>query len=426
MIGIQLGLSLEQKQAALAEVLRSQTFARSDQLKSFLKFVCEKEMAGDGESINEYLIGVEALGRPRSYSPGEDSTVRNRAHLLRNKLLEFYTHENPGQPVRIELPKGSYCPRFIEAEFSVATAPPDMETAPAPAPIAIEPVPAMPRHARSRRWIGVLVLIGLLAVAMSVFVIKRRPARTALDEFWQPVLESPHPVLLCTTQPVLYQLSGEARENLLRRQAAVPAGAAVPYDPLPTETLRGHDVIAIPDQYMGIGTAHATTQLMSLFARQNKPSQLKIGNEASFADLRHTPVVSIGAFGNRWTMTIANHQRFCFEGSSLHHRVIADKFSPEKFWGFTDLPVTGKVSEDYALISRIFQSETGEMLITAAGITQYGTRAAGEFLTQPVYFEQVARQAPAGWQKKNLQIVFSVQVIDHTPGPPTILATHFW
>jgi hypothetical protein len=84
------------------------------------------------------------------------------------------------------------------------------------------------------------------------------------------------------------------------------------------------------------------------------------------------------------------------------------------------------VAEDFVIISRVFQSETGEMLITAAGITQYGTRAAGEFLTNPIHLEAFARQAPAGWQKKNLQIVFSVKIIDNTPGPPTILATHFW
>jgi hypothetical protein len=76
-------------------VLHSHTFARADQLKSFLKYVCEMEMAGRGHELTEYLIGIEALGRPANYSPGDDSAVRNRAFALRKKLQEFYEHEQP-------------------------------------------------------------------------------------------------------------------------------------------------------------------------------------------------------------------------------------------------------------------------------------------------------------------------------------------
>src|SRR5215475_5430011 len=107
-------VTAEQKQAALEAVLRSNTFARADQLKSFLKYVCEMEIAGHGHELSEYLIGVEALGRPSQYSPGDDSAVRNRAFALRKKLQEFYEREKPDAPIRIELHKGSYCPHFVE------------------------------------------------------------------------------------------------------------------------------------------------------------------------------------------------------------------------------------------------------------------------------------------------------------------------
>src|SRR5215470_15494516 len=107
-------VTAEQKQAALDAVLRSNTFARADQLKSFLKYVCEMEIAGHGHELSEYLIGVEALGRPSQYSPGDDSAVRNRAFALRKKLQEFYEREKPDAPIRIELHKGSYCPHFVE------------------------------------------------------------------------------------------------------------------------------------------------------------------------------------------------------------------------------------------------------------------------------------------------------------------------
>lgn len=191
------------------------------------------------------------------------------------------------------------------------------------------------------------------------------PRQSALDKFWEPVLASRNPVLICTTQPTVYQITGQARTNLLARQAATPPGKELSFELPPEEALRGADVAAITDQYMGIGTAHAAAQLTGLFARQNKASLIKIGNEASFDDLRHSPVVSVGAFGNRWTMSIANRLRFVFEEKSVHHRFIVDKADPKNSWGFDALPITGKVTEDYIIVSRVFQSETGEMLISA-------------------------------------------------------------
>src|SRR5262245_19210415 len=100
-------LTTEKEQSAFEAVLLSNTFARADQLKSFLKYVCEMEIAGHGHELSEYMIGVEALGRPSQYSPGDDSAVRNRAFALRKKLQEFYEREKPDAPIRIELHKGS-------------------------------------------------------------------------------------------------------------------------------------------------------------------------------------------------------------------------------------------------------------------------------------------------------------------------------
>ena len=59
----------QQKQLALNAALDSQTFARADQLKCFLKYVCEMEIAGRGHELTEYRIGVEALGGPFIFHP---------------------------------------------------------------------------------------------------------------------------------------------------------------------------------------------------------------------------------------------------------------------------------------------------------------------------------------------------------------------
>jgi hypothetical protein len=97
----------EEKQAALEAVLASETFVRTEQLRALLRFVCEREMAGQASELTEYLIGTKALGRPEDFSPLEDSSVRTRAYELRQRLQRYYTNENPGAMVRIELPKGT-------------------------------------------------------------------------------------------------------------------------------------------------------------------------------------------------------------------------------------------------------------------------------------------------------------------------------
>jgi hypothetical protein len=73
-------LTEAEKRDAVATVLASQTFSRSEQLRHLLQYLCEAELQGQGGALNEYRIAVEALGRPASYSPAEDGVVRNRIY----------------------------------------------------------------------------------------------------------------------------------------------------------------------------------------------------------------------------------------------------------------------------------------------------------------------------------------------------------
>src|SRR5579883_1901828 len=106
--------SPEKARAAVDEVLASETFARSEQLRNFLRYVCERALAGQGKDINEYSVAVEALGKAPGFSPGDDSSVRRSAYELRQKLQKYYDVERKDATTRVELPKGSYTPRFVE------------------------------------------------------------------------------------------------------------------------------------------------------------------------------------------------------------------------------------------------------------------------------------------------------------------------
>ncbi len=51
------------------------------------------------------------------------------------------------------------------------------------------------------------------------------------------------------------------------------------------------------------------------------------------------------------------------------------------------------VFKDYALISRIRNSETGHVVVVIGGLYTYGTQAAGEFLTDPQWIQAIAKVA---------------------------------
>lgn len=181
------------------------------------------------------------------------------------------------------------------------------------------------------------------------------------------------------------------------------------------------DLVEVRGQYTCIGDAYTSVVLSSLLTRRGKLYQMRYGTDLSFGDLRYQPSILIGAFNNVWTMQTTNELRFVFD----KHPTIRDR-SNDRLYTLPNISPDGRTPEDYAIVSRVFDSKTGELLIAAAGITQYGTRAAGEFLTSPPLMALLAGSAPSDWQRRNLQVLLHTRVVGDTPGPPEIVKTYFW
>jgi hypothetical protein len=105
-------VSESEKREALEGLLASGTFARSAQLRAFLRYICEREIAGRSDDLTEYQIAVDVLGRRKDFSLSDDSSVRNRAYELRQRLEKYYTLEQPRAAIRIEIPRGGYVPCY--------------------------------------------------------------------------------------------------------------------------------------------------------------------------------------------------------------------------------------------------------------------------------------------------------------------------
>jgi TolB-like protein len=102
--------SADEVRRQLDRLLASGVFANAGRMSRFLKFVVEKTLAGEGERLKEYVIGVEVFDRDAGYDPRLDSIVRVEAARLRSKLAEYYAGDGRSDAVVLSLPKGGYAP----------------------------------------------------------------------------------------------------------------------------------------------------------------------------------------------------------------------------------------------------------------------------------------------------------------------------
>jgi len=96
----------------LKEVIASHAFAGSKRAQDFLQLIVEHALAGRLDSLRERMIGAEMFGRPVDYDTANDAVVRVKATEVRRKLAQYYQEAEKKPAIRIELPVGSYVPRF--------------------------------------------------------------------------------------------------------------------------------------------------------------------------------------------------------------------------------------------------------------------------------------------------------------------------
>jgi hypothetical protein len=96
----------------LDRILQSGPFHQSRRRQRFLEYLVNETLAGRGERLKGYNVALEVFDRPESFDPVTDPLVRIEAARLREKLREYYGANGQGDPIRIDLPKGSYTPHI--------------------------------------------------------------------------------------------------------------------------------------------------------------------------------------------------------------------------------------------------------------------------------------------------------------------------
>ena len=110
---------------ALSAVLLDDKFAAAPQMSAFLKYVVTQTLYEDPSRIKAYTVAVDALGKPPTFDPQNDPSVRVLAKRLRGSLDTYYEN-NPQTEIIIEMKAGSYVPHFVYRDVTntVETTPP--------------------------------------------------------------------------------------------------------------------------------------------------------------------------------------------------------------------------------------------------------------------------------------------------------------
>jgi hypothetical protein len=369
-----------------------------------LRRIVEETVEGRVDSLKERTLGVELFGRAADYDTSQDPVVRSTAAEVRKKLAQYYLENGHDSEVRIDLPPGAYIAEF---QFGVGR-----KTAPAAA-------------GRSRRQL--LLLAGVLCVtALSVLAVEVTPIasrESELDYLWDPVVKTPGSVLVgIGLQTALNPRSAQVQDGIQGVVSSPGAQTAT------RQGIRAENLVLLRDRYVALDDALSLVRLTARLESYRKPYHIRAEQSMSFADLRDTAAVLIGAFDNRWSLLAAAPLRFTFrKDSESDTGMVYDRLHPENqawkltnYWPYWDIPA------DYAIVTRMRDATADRPVIIAAGLTHFGTYGAAEFLTNAQYFGEAARQFPRDWRKKNLQTVLLVPVVNHIAGRPRILASHVW
>jgi hypothetical protein len=181
-------------------------------------------------------------------------------------------------------------------------------------------------------------------------------------------------------------------------------------------------MMPVPDAFVGSGDAFALADVASFLGKRGKEWQLLLGNSTPSDTLLAGPIILIGVHANKWTPTITKNLRFFFGVENA----IYDRSNPRIKWSLDQLTPDWKTNEDYALVSRFTNPGSGQPVIVIAGLTNFGTQAAGDFLTNQGLLSEAMQKAPKDWKHKNFQFVLHTQVIGNSPEQPTVIAANFW
>lgn len=388
----------------LGRMLAHPVFKASKRCQLLLQYLVEYVLSGETVHPKERTLGVEVFGRAPDYDTNDDPVVRTTSSDIRKRIAQYYHELQHETELRIDMPPGSYLPEFHSVELQATEEPAEKEIAQA---LVIAPEVRVRKF--SPYYIAVFAVV-ILALCSMGYYWARRPA--PLDRFWSPLLDRSE--TLSVGVPI------SSLQNLPKSRPAVASTLGMPSIGITDDT-----ALLLVNRFLDSRNARYSVKHLSFsFTTAMSPSEASL--VPTLAELRSGPVIFIG--NSDWTMRLLSPLRFhIMTDNAADLFWIEDKqnLSAKDWSGKIDQPYND-YTQDYAIISRVFDQTTGQTVVAVSGLGLHGTAAAAEFVTNPVYMGLVAAGNSRDWQKKNLQIVIGTRIAGESWGPPQVLAKYFW
>lgn len=165
----------------LERLLASETFGRSERARKLLRYLVEREQAGEADRLKGFSIAMDVFGKDGDFDSSTDAVVRVQAGRLRELLQHYFANEGIAEPVRIAIPRGGYVPSYelnairlpvgqepLAAAVAALPGSPDqaaLDAVPAAATASgvTEPGPSLARHLQFF-WVAMTLVILMLGV----------------------------------------------------------------------------------------------------------------------------------------------------------------------------------------------------------------------------------------------------------------------
>jgi hypothetical protein len=420
-----------EKQAELKRVLDSKYFTKAPRRKLFLEFISDRASKGEGDKLNEYLIGVEVYERGSDFDPQQDPIVRVQAYEIRRALKTYYENEGRNSPLRLELPLGQYAPLFSRVKA---------EGGGSPTPAIGEESFAKAAGQGSARWRVILpVCLGLACVVLGYLFVRERvisrrlPAAGAVlpeteEWFWKPFLSSgSQPLVVVPTCAVLRLVTEEGDSaRTLEEGYTIPKSKLPAFNDTPHfRSLASYTFAPTTTDYTGIGEALGLVTLLRLFASQGEMIQVKPSRLVDYREIQGANTIMLG--GNQWTSRVLfNPQGFSIqEGEGVIRNNHPLPGEQPKYAAKFD-PISNSMVRDYALILMEPNHTKEERLLSLNGLNTQGTEAAAEYVTNPESLAELRKALLAASSDKKrippfFEALLSVPVENFVPGGASLV-----
>ncbi|HTF67615.1 MAG TPA: helix-turn-helix domain-containing protein [Edaphobacter sp.] len=203
-------------EAHVHHVLHSSHFARAETQRKLLQYLWEHR----SESVSEYALATEALGRSASFDPTTDASVRVHISRLRKKLKEYYQLE-PGEPELLVIPTGTH--QLMVQDQSLHTAAPVVDEAESPQ------TPGRSYTIQILSGIIGVLLIAIVCLGWKYNAIHSVSERPKPNAFWNWFLTGTAPIRIILPTPVIFGFKDHPTYRL--RSTSVNDFNDVPKDP---------------------------------------------------------------------------------------------------------------------------------------------------------------------------------------------------